>query len=127
MATLNQFYKGEDIKITVKPTGDSDFNTETDCAMYVFPDTLDMDDASEENKSKIQKISYPSGESDVNTATNVDDTIVFKIPYTVTTNMEQGDYNIELRYGSSDEKTIIRSNHAFVLVSSSVVIKEHEQ
>ncbi len=107
MATLRQFKKGETINITVAPESGV---TMTSPVLYVYPDNLDLQ--SEPTSSpKIQKITNP---------TTSGSSYVFTILPSVTggANMPAGDYTIELKYGSSNDISIVSQNHAFTLVES---------
>ena len=105
MANLRQFNKGETIQITVTPdTG----VTMTSPVLYVYPDSLDLN--SNPDTSKIIKIDTFTGVT----------TMTFTIDPTTTggSNMPAGDYTVELKYGSSNDITVVKQNHAFTLVES---------
>ena len=111
MANLRQFNKGETIQITVTPdTG----VTMTSPVLYVYPDSLDLNRNPDTNK--IIKIDTSTGTT----------TKTFTIGPTTTggANMPAGDYTVELKYGSSNDITVVKQNHAFTLVESGYNKKE---
>ena len=129
MANLRQFNKGETIQITVTP--DSGVKMDSPI-LYVYPDSLDLN--SNPDTLKIQKIpdvsegAYTDGSEDDNgnIRKSNDAEYVFSICPDVTgdADMPAGDYTVELKYGSSNDITVVKQNHAFTLVESGYNKKE---
>lgn len=102
----NQFYRGEDIIITVAPDENEVFTTSTPSAALVYPDGLDK--SAEDASSHIVR---------ANRSTSGDNT-VFTIPYGDTLAMELGDYTVEIIFGDENGRTIAVHRSAFELKRS---------
>lgn len=131
MANLNQFYKGEAIKITVADDegsalvgeytydgvkGNHSDNPDTDkfAGLRAYPDDLNLENG-DVNKIKPFKTAS-SGEGAG---------ILFIIDGDVSKTMEEGQYTVELIYGENDAaRTIVKTNHAFTLVGSAYKLKD---
>lgn len=125
MANLNQFYKGEAIKITVADdegsalVGEYDSNggkgnhsTSPDtykfAGLRAYPDDLNLENG-DVNKIKPFKTA----------STGEGSGILFIIDGSESKGMAEGQYTVELIYGEDDaNRTIVKTNHAFTLVDS---------
>ena len=131
MANLNQFYKGEAIKITVaddegnvlvgeyssdgeKGNHSTSPDTYKFAGLRAYPDDLNLENG-DVNKIKPFKTAS-SGEGSG---------ILFTIDGSESKNMEEGQYTVELIYGEDDaSRTIVKTNHAFTLVGSAYKRKD---
>ena len=112
MANLNQFYKGEAITVTVKDDDGNALSGEYDGAgnsggdyagLRAYPDDLNLENGNVEN---IKKFTTSDGMS-------------FSISGSSSKTMVDGQYTIELIYGSGDsDRVIVKTPHAFTLVGS---------
>lgn len=123
MANLNQFYKGEAIKITVADDegnalvgeynstgvkGAYNGSTYKYAGLRAYPDYLNLENG---EPSKIKPFKPDISESGAGK--------VFSIAGDVSMTMEEGQYTVELIYGTGDNnRTIVKTNHAFTLVGS---------
>lgn len=125
MANLNQFYKGEAIKITVADDEGralvGEYNSSGEKGNYsefpdifkfaglrAYPDDLNLDNG---DSSKIKPFKPDTSDSGAGK--------VFSIAGDVSKTMEEGQYTVELIYGQGDNnRTIVKTNHAFTLVGS---------
>lgn len=122
MAQNFQFYKGEDFKIRILPeSSDITIDQSTKCALLVFPENIDFNDTSEQNRARIQTpVPYW-----------VDGKIEFTIPFYTTMNMELGDYTVEFIVGdgsiygtdTTGSRNIFRFDKLFTVVDGGPVIK----
>lgn len=128
MARLNQFYKGEDIKITINYDADAGFvepaEGQLNFCLLVYPDTLDLTIETNRN-DKIARIERSNNAQSADTPYWVqvreqseDIGITFVIPYGKTMTLDSGDYTIELVYGDDISRKILRQNRSFTLVDS---------
>lgn len=123
MANLNQFYKGEAITVTVKDDdgnalvgeynstgvkGTYDGSTYKYAGLRAYPDDLNLENG---ESSKIKPFKPDTSDSGAGK--------VFSIAGDVSKTMDEGQYTVELIYGTGDDnRTIVKTNHAFTLVGS---------
>lgn len=125
MANLNQFYKGEAIKITVadddgnalvgeyNSTGDKGNHSENPdtykyAGLRAYPDDLNLENGESTKIKPFKPATSGDGAGKV-----------FSIAGDVSKTMEEGQYTVELIYGTgNDDRTIVKTNHAFTLVGS---------
>lgn len=123
MANLNQFYKGEAIKITVADDegnalvgeysstgvkGTYDGSTYKYAGLRAYPDDLNLENGESTKIKPFKPATSGNGAGKV-----------FSIAGDVSKTMEEGQYTVELIYGTgNDDRTIVKTNHAFTLVGS---------
>lgn len=114
MANLNQFYKGEAITVTVK---DDDGNALV--GEYNGEGSLDENGEYAGLRAYPDDLNLENGELNKIVSFTTNDGIVFSISGRVSIGMVDGQYTIELIYGSGEtDRVIVKSTHAFTLVGS---------
>lgn len=120
MANLNQFYKGEVIKVTVTDEdggilsgqyngdGEIDLTSGEYAGLRAYPDDLNLENGNENNIKPF----------------STDDGVVFSLTGEDSLQMVDGQYTLELIYGGEDDRVIVKTPHAFTLVGSAYKRKD---
>jgi hypothetical protein len=123
MATVNKFYRGEDLTFRIEiTTSEIDIDSATKCALLVYPHNLDFSDTSSSNIAKVKTPTPVLGEGYVQ----------FTIPFYISRDMEANDYTVDFIVGdgvsnvgtaSEGSRSIYRWDSVFTLIDNGVNVR----
>lgn len=114
--------KGETITLRYRGNDAYIFSASgTPFQVYVYPDALNIDNAQAADykviKSSDRSYSQGTNQGYVSFVSGQNEVWVI-LPYQETLNMKEDSYTVEMRYGATDARSVIKRKSAFLLVSA---------